>query len=191
MEVIMKKMLYLVITVFGIYGTSEGMLHSDLGQRYVTRRDCAFGLPALVSYNFLQEQWNEQRKMMLLQQIERIVVPASERILFDKDQLLSNVNTEIKEKFETLLNESLDGNVDSLVFLSERIYNGRLFNRLIFNSLANTLEKRKEIIFQVSLELYRKIPGIGESLKNIIRYCPEKAKEIGLQDFFDEINELF
>lgn len=167
----MRKIIILMGALFFVCDT-DGMLQVQSFPLYSSFSER--NLDALPGYSLWQEQWEVQRKRdMLSDEIKQKM----EGVRLDKPSLLANVNGVVKDVFTDLLDRVLNGDVDSLNLLSERIYSGRLMNKLIFVSEVN-LTRRKEIIFEISLELFRKTGEVVKFLENVGKFCPEKLKTL-------------
>lgn len=69
--------------------------------------------------------------------------------------IIELVNVEIKREFKILLKEAYEGDIDALCLLSERIYAGRLCNRLIFNE-DTSFDTRKNYILYINTKIFNK-----------------------------------
>jgi hypothetical protein len=205
MEVIMKKIICTAVLVTGLNGISEGMIDyksysgQKIGYGYAERN-----LDVLPGYSLWQEQWEEQRKRNMyievwqsLDSIKDIITKASNSstpISFNKSEFLLSINPLVKKSFEKLLNNSLEGNVEDLMYLSSKIETGYLDGEPIFAE-SKKLNERKDIIFNLSLKIFQDHASSAEislvAINNVFTYCLDKAQIIGIGYKKDEVARLF
>ena len=171
----MKKVVILVGIIFRVC-YCEGMLDSQNCLQCSSFAERNLG--ALPGYSLLQEQWEAQREReSSLDKLREKILTETNSVKFDRVTLLGDINSTIESIFVELLDKALNGDIDNLEFLSERIYSGRLMNKLIFNSLKE-LPDRQKIIFEILVELLRKTTYTSVFLKNIKRFCPKQFEQL-------------
>jgi hypothetical protein len=205
MEATMKKIIC-ITAMLVVCGLSEGMLES----RYTcSGQKIRYGYPehnldVLPGYSLWQEQWEIQRKRGMyaevwqsLDSIKDVITKTSSvssSSSFDKPNFLLFINPLIKESFENLLNNSLEGSIEDLMYLSNKIEVGYLDGEPIFRE-SKKLNERKDIIFTLSLKIFQDHASSAKTslgaISNIYAYCPDKAKAIGIDYKEDEVTRLF
>jgi hypothetical protein len=167
MEVIMRKLLYAAVIIIGICGVSEGMMYSVD---------------------------NVDLEIHKIQEKVKSAIPSSS---FSLSDFKSNLNPEVSLKIQELLDSSLTGDDSSLECLSERIHAGLLNNKPIFLS-SITIDQRDKLIYGLSMQILKdsiegKLSNEASiiALKNILTYCKNEAKMIGLMELNYIISSIF